>query len=304
MINIKIAYINFWNDPYNDKYLSIFIKNNFNCHVINVNYNENPDILIASVNGNINIIDKIKAKCKIFYYGENLDNYPPYNNIELLKSKFDIIAGFKYTNKKEKIFRFPLWLIYFPFYNFENEDNIIKYIENKYYENVKKNKTMFATLISRHDRGGQRRIIYNILSNYGNIFCPGNFNNNTKKIGQLQQEKINYISKSIYNICPENSIYEGYTTEKIFQAFEAGTIPLYWGHDLPEKEILNQNKYCFCNVDDNNILKQQIQGVVLNKDKYINGSIFNDNAKNVIETYYNDLINEIKKYIYHKFIFS
>tara|TARA_B100000902_G_scaffold399589_1_gene471211 strand:- start:4226 stop:5119 length:894 start_codon:yes stop_codon:yes gene_type:complete len=297
MTYIKIAYVNYWNDPYNDKYLSMFIKHNFNCDIINVNCHDNPDILIASVCGNINIIDSINAKCKIFYYGENLDRYPPYNNIELLKSKFDIIAGFKYTNKKEKIFRFPLWLIYFSFYNFKNEDNIIKYIENKYYENVKKNKTMFATLISRHDRGGQRKLIYNILSNYGNIYCSGNFNNNTNKLGPTQNEKINYISKSIYNICPENSIYEGYTTEKIFQAFEAGTIPLYWGHDLPEKEILNKNKYCFCNIEDNNILKQQIEDVVLNKNKYIEGKIFNENAKNVIETYYNDLINEIKIYI-------
>ncbi len=295
---IKIAYINFWKDPYNDTYLSSFIMTNFKCNIIHVNSNQNPDILIASVNGNINIIDKIKARCKIFYYGENLDRYPPYNNIELLKSKFDIIAGFKYTDKKNKIFRFPLWLIYYPFYNFnDKENNIISFIENKYSENIKKNKTMFGTLISSHDRGGQRKKIYNELSNFGNIYCAGNFNNNTKKIGKKQSEKINYISNSLYNICPENSSYEGYTTEKIFQAFEAGTIPLYWGHDLPEKEILNKNKYCFCNVDNNNILKQQIQDVLLNKDKYIEGKIFNDNAKNVIETYYNDLINEIKKYI-------
>lgn len=298
MINIKIAYINFWNDPYNDKYLSNFIKINLNCNIIHVNYNENPDILIASVNGNINIIDKIKAKCKIFYYGENLDRYPPYNNIDLLKSKFNIIAGFKYTNKKEKIFRFPLWLIYYSFYNFnDKENNIINYIENKYSKNIKKNKSIFGTLISRHDRGGQRQKIYNVLSNYGNIYCPGNFNNNTNKIGQSQQEKINYINNSIYNICPENSIYEGYVTEKIFQAFETGTIPLYWGHDLPEKEILNKNKYCFCKIEDNNILKQQIEDVVKNKNKYIEGKIFNDNAKNIIETYYNDLIEEIKKNI-------
>jgi hypothetical protein len=31
--------------------------------------------------------------------------------------------------------------------------------------------------------------------------------------------------------------------------------------------------------------------------KYIEGKIFNDNAKNVIETYYNDLIQEINKYL-------
>ena len=32
-----------------------------------------------------------------------------------------------------------------------------------------------------------------------------NFNNNTKKIGKKQSEKINYISNSLYNICLENS---------------------------------------------------------------------------------------------------
>ena len=72
-------------------------------------------------------------------------------------------------------------------------------------------------------------------------------------------DKINYIKHSLFNICPENSSSEGYTTEKIFQAFEAGTIPLYWGYDLPEKDILNKNKYCFCNVEDINTLKQQIE---------------------------------------------
>ena len=152
-------------------------------------------------------------------------------------------------------------------------------------------------MVASHDKGGQRKKIYDLLSEYNKIYCPGVFNNNTTWIGFGVDKKIDYISNSIYNICPENSSDEGYTTEKIIQALEGGTIPLYWGHDLPEKEILNKNKYCFCNIENINILKQQIEDVVLNKDKYIKGKIFNENAKNVIETYYNDLINEIKKYI-------
>jgi len=295
---IKIAYLNFWNDPFNHFYFDHFITNNFNCNLIKVHFSQNPDILIASLQGNINIIDNINAKCKIFYYGENLNTQnPPYNNIDFLKTKFNIIAGFKYTNKKEKIFRFPLWLMYYPFYNFNQENNIINYIENKYLVNIKQNKYMFGTLVSGHDRGGQRKIIYDLLSKYNKVYCPGSVCNNTNKIGNHQNDKINYIKHSLYNICPENSIYEGYTTEKIFQAFEAGTIPLYWGHDLPEKDILNKNKYCFCNVEDINTLKQQIEDVVSYKMKYIEGKIFNDNAKNIIETYYNDLIEEIQKYL-------
>ena len=43
-------------------------------------------------------------------------------------------------------------------------------------------------------------------------------------------------------------IDEGYFTEKIFQAFEGGTIPLYWSIGFPEPDIINKNKYCFCDV--------------------------------------------------------
>ena len=143
---ITIAYINFWTDPYNDKYLSDFIKNNIDEEIEHVNHNNSPDILIASVNGNINIISKIKAKCKIFYYGENLNRYPPYNNIKLLQNNFDIILGFKYTNKEEKILRFPLWLLYYKFYNFDSNNNIVDYIENEYKKNIVKEKKIFCII--------------------------------------------------------------------------------------------------------------------------------------------------------------
>lgn len=32
-----------------------------------------------------------------------------------------------------------------------------------------------------------------------------------------------------------------YFTEKIFQALEGGTIPIYWAIDFPEPEIINKN---------------------------------------------------------------
>ena len=32
-----------------------------------------------------------------------------------------------------------------------------------------------------------------------------------------------------FNLCPENSSYPGYVTEKLFHAFYSGAIPIYWG---------------------------------------------------------------------------
>jgi hypothetical protein len=292
---ITISYINFWKDPKNDSYLTKFIEHNIGS-VICIEPNMNPDILIASCTGDINIVIKLKAKCKLFYYGENLNRYSPYNNEKLLINTFDLIIGFKYTNLEKKMIRFPLWLMYYNYYDYNSNsgDNLLTYIENKYNKNKNKNKNIFASLIARHDREGQRTKICNELSKYGKIMYPGNFNNNIIKIGPTTEDKINYISNSIYNICPENSMFEGYFTEKIFQAFEGGTIPLYWAIDYPEKDMINKNKYCFCNVNNDKELQKSIHNVVSYPEQYLEGNIFTENACNIIKEYYETLRDNIK----------
>ena len=293
---ISIAYINYWNDPYNDNYFTKFIEKNIG-PVKKVNPTENPDILIASCMGNINRVQNIKAKCKLFYYGENLNRYPPYNNDKLLYDTFDLIIGFKQTDLSKKQIRFPLWLMYYPYYTYNENDNILTYIQNKYNENTKKQKNIFGSVIARHDRGGQRTIICNELSKFGDIKAPGTYRKNTQRIGPTHHDKIQYISNGYYNICPENSQYEGYFTEKIFQAFEGGTIPLYWAVDLPEPEIINKNKYCFCDINNKELLEKSINDVVSNKDKYIQGELFTKEAGQHINMFYSTLLENILKYL-------
>lgn len=289
---ITIAYINYWNDSHNDNYFTKFIEENIG-PVKKVNPTENPDILIASCMGNINNVRNIKAKCKLFYYGENLNRYPPYNNDKLLYDTFDIIVGFKNTDLSKKQIRFPLWLMYYHYYKYNENDNILTYIQNKYNENIKKQKEFFGTIIARHDRGGQRTIISNELSKFGDIKAPGTYRKNTQSIGNTHNDKINYISRGTYNICPENSCYEGYFTEKIFQAFEGGTIPLYWAVDLPEPEIINNNKYCFCDINNKEALEKSIYNVTNTPNQYIEGEIFTKNAGEKIQLFYSTLLEDI-----------
>lgn len=289
---ITIAYINYWNDPHNDNYFTKFIEENIG-PVKKVNPTEKPDILIASCMGNINNVQNIKAKCKLFYYGENLNRYPPYNNDKLLYDTFDLIVGFKNTDLSKKQIRFPLWLMYYHYYKYNKNDNILTYIQNKYNENVKKKKDIFGTIIARHDRDGQRTTICNELSKYGDIKAPGTYRRNTQSIGNTHNDKINYISNGTYNVCPENSVYEGYFTEKIFQAFEGGTIPLYWAVDLPEPEIINKNKYCFCDITNKEALEKSIHNIINNPNQYIDGEIFTKNAGKNIQLFYSTLLENI-----------
>jgi hypothetical protein len=289
---ITIAYINYWNDPHNDNYFTKFIEENIG-PVKKVNPGDYPDILIASCTGNINNVRNIRAKCKLFYYGENLNRYPPYNNDKLLYDTFDLIVGFKNTDLSKKQIRFPLWLMYYHYYKYNEHDNILMYIQNKYNENIKKQKVNFGSIIARHDRGGQRTLICNELSKYGDIKAPGTYRKNTHSIGNTHDDKINYISRGTYNICPENSAYEGYFNEKIFQALEGGTIPLYWAIDFPEPEIINRNKYCFCDVNNKEVLEKSIYNVTNNPNQYIEGELFTKNAGNHIQLFYSTLLENI-----------
>jgi hypothetical protein len=242
-------------------------------------------LLIASCFGDINRVLNTPAKKKMFYYGENLTNYPPYNDDQLLYETFDLVVGFKSTNGHV---RFPLWLIYYPYYNYNPDDNVLKYVQNEYDRNMQKEKTIFATHVARHDRNRLRSLICDEVRKYGIVMYPGAFRNNTKKIGLSSKDKIDYISHSRFNICPENSAFEGYCTEKIFQAFEGGTIPLYWGVDSPEPGLIHTNKYCFCRGVD------AIKHVIEHPDEYTKGALFTDDAPKMVSEFYQNLIEHIR----------
>ena len=52
---------------------------------------------------------------------------------------------------------------------------------------------------------------------------------------------IKYVHEFKFNICPENRNVKDYVTEKLFEAFAAGAIPIYYGSDNnPEPEIINR----------------------------------------------------------------
>jgi alpha(1,3/1,4) fucosyltransferase len=307
---VTIAYLNFWprnRNDIQDNWFTHFFNANFGgCTVVNPN--DNPDVLICSCFGNIGRVTQVTAKCKLFFYGENLNRYHPYNTDKLLYDTFDLIVGFKRTDAAKKQIRLPLWVIYYNYYKYDEGDNILTRVTAKYNKNIKVNKDMLGSLVCNHDRGGQRVIMLNELEKYGSVITAGKFKNNMhKNIGRGVEDKINFISTSVFNICPENSAFEGYCTEKIFHALEGGSIPLYWGVDLPEKDIINQDKYCFCNmhgdstVEVQNISVQnisaQIEAAYTNKDKYIEADLFNKDANMHLKNFYDELVTGVQQCI-------
>ena len=78
--------------------------------------------------------------------------------------------------------------------------------------------------------------------------------------------KIEYLRDFKFNICPENTISDGYITEKLFDSFRAGCIPIYSGDENIEMDLVNKNALLFYRKgEDNSALFKEIEK--LNKDE-------------------------------------
>lgn len=294
---IRVSYMNFWRDPTNDKYLSRFLSKNIE-EVIEVHPLSNPDVIFFSCFGEIGAAKKVKAKCKIFYYGESPNRYKSYSDFNELKEYFDLIIGYRPSYNDSSVVRFPLWLTYYDTYNINDSNNIVDYIEKKYIENKSIDKKYFATIVARKSKfKSSRNLIYEVFSRYGKVIAPKGlmFENSDISLGPSVHEKINFIKKGRFNICPENGSFPGYCTEKVFQALEAGTIPIYWGVSNPEPEILNENKCCF--VDIHGKLSSSISASVKNPNRHLENPVFKPDAKEKIQDFYDNLKKSILRKI-------
>ena len=115
-----------------------------------------------------------------------------------------------------------------------------------------------------------------LSNNLFEIKCAGRWNNNTKELWEIyNDDKINYLKKFKFNICPENINTKNYVTEKIFEAIQADCIPIYYGsNNNPEPEILNKDRIIFWNFNsDNSKNKKMIHNYNIWEDKknIING---------------------------------
>ena len=89
---------------------------------------------------------------------------------------------------------------------------------------------------------GLRVNLFNCISQYKQVHGFGNM------FGKpLRASKFDLLPPYKFCLCPENSIYNGYTTEKLLDAYAGGTIPIYSCHLSMDKDF---NKFAFINYYD------------------------------------------------------
>jgi alpha(1,3/1,4) fucosyltransferase len=260
-----------------------------------INKHTHKEIAVFSVFGSRLNIKIDRSNFKIFFTGENVHaRFIEYQDLMLSNKNIDLSVGFDYLEHDQYI-RFPVWLMNL----FEPQESSYKSIKQKCenwnkYDEIKE-REKFCSFLSRHDYFGDRLFFYNEISSIGGVDSDGEFmHNNDDLKRKFNDDKFEYLRNYKFNLCPENSNYPGYCTEKVFEAITCGCVPIYWGTDNnPEPEVLNHNAIFFLkNQGSNDQTLNEILLLKENKKLYLEFARqkrFTDQAPDIIYAFFSRL---------------
>lgn len=233
--SITIGFCDFWPDfdPFNNFFVEILSKK-FN---VTVN-NEAPDFLFCSLLGD----KSFNFSCtKIVFIGENIT--PDFNI-------FDYALGFDWIKFEDRYFRLPLYRLTMTIdYN--------KHYDIDFFSGEAASKSAFCNFLYSNNWCSHpiREQFFNLLSQYKKVDSGGGVCNN---LGYRVSNKHAWQRTYKFSIAFENSLKHGYTTEKLYQALCAHTVPIYWGNPLVSEEF---NSKRFINVHEYATLEDVVDRV-------------------------------------------
>ena len=203
----------------------------------NVEISDNPDFLFCSTDYKA---DRFNYDCaRIFITGENV--VPDFNSV-------DYAIGFHNISFEDRYIRVPLYCFYEEDYRIALKKHI-DYVSDK--------EKKFCNFIYSNGESvmKERDEFFHLLSEYKQVDSGGKHLNN---IGRRIDDKREFQRQYKFSIAFENASANGYTTEKILQAFSAGTIPIYYGNPEISKEF---NPKSFVNCHDYNNFDEVIKRI-------------------------------------------
>lgn len=266
------------------QYFNYFFTNNYYYKIIPSNYNNTSHITIWDeffINQNlmksneINMLLSVENVSKWKYY-PHYKKFNNYGNTMMNIYLYNHISKIEYTKKYLAIPLIHYRINYFQSYKYKIIPSTITPFENK----------KFCLMINRSNLNSNINYFYNLLNTIDTVDNISLYNNDiSQKSCYNSIELLNVFNKYKFILCFENSYQNGYVTEKIFNCFFAGTIPIYMG----APNILDYfSESCFINVNNINTNNEndfldKIRYISTNKTEY-NKFITTD----IISPNYND----------------
>jgi len=263
---MNIAYLDFWPGfDSNSNWFNLLFLDYFDGREINFNSNpKEADIIVFSSFGFSHLTDQINDNAiKIFYTGEN--HRPPYY--------CDLSFSFDIDSYGGKNLRLPIWYLYINWWNqpdFPHAKITPVMLNKKWDPDEIISRPYFCSIIIGNPVKNRIEVAQS-LTKLGDVHGYGAVFNN-----HYSGDKIELLKNYKYNICFDNTIYEGYTTEKLLEAKVAGCIPIYNGY---EPNDFNPNSYLnYSNFQSLESFIESINTLEKNKDlcyNIINEKLFN-----------------------------
>lgn len=233
---MKLCVVNFWNGAFDGDFLDYFFNICFN----DLTYTDNPyeaDLVVTSVFGNVST----EPAKTIAFIGENVR--PSFIN-------YNHSLSFDYDSYGGRNCRLPLWYARLAWPGFNEKPRRVGSNNHGYEPLIPINsllyprkldmtgKDKFCALIAGNPEG-LRINLYNSISRYKQVDGYGNMFGRA-----LRQSKFDLLKEYKFCLCPENSIYDGYITEKLIDAYAGGCVPIYSGDLSVDCDF---NYRCFLN---------------------------------------------------------
>lgn len=234
--SIKLCYVDFWDNFDCEKFiLDKVIRQKFN-----VVYDKNdPDFVICSHFGS----GYLRYKCpRILFLGEA--KAADFNI-------YDYAIGFDDIKFNDRYLRYPLLLTY--------EDGLNKALKKHTFSDEEYlSREKFCNQVVSNGNGDKiRDLFFDALSSYKQVDSGGRYRNNLPD-GKPVVSKEEFQKQYRFSLAIENSSFPGYITEKIIDAWAAGTVPIYWG----DKDIAKSfNSESFIDLSDCSNLDEMVAKV-------------------------------------------
>ena len=224
--------------------------------------------------------------CTYWNHYKHYNKYKDYNNTNIKVYLYNHINKIKLT---ETYIAIPV--IYLQINYLKKFYNIIKPITFTSYEDKK------FCLIATKCNTYYKKKVYNMLSSIVKCDFISDYSNIKNKSCYHDEELLNLFNQYKFVFVSENSICDGYITEKIFNCYFSRVIPIYYGSPIityyfKHESFINIEKD-FENID---VINKIINNLINNKElqeNYITANIINDNYDD--ENYKDQLNNFISK---------
>ena len=222
-MELNISFTDFWegHDPKNNLLTNVLVDS------LNVSVNivepKEADICFVTVYGSkYREILRKYAKKSILWLGENI-------RPNTLHDGFSITFDFHSYGGKN--FRLPLWMSEIDWFSTglgviqkNNVKEVLCETHIKQPFDIE-NRGFCITIFNNPE--GTRIELLRLLNQIRPVVCFGKPFGNWFPTNETYQSKLQRMGSFLFNLCPENSLYPGYYTEKCFHAKVAGCIPIY-----------------------------------------------------------------------------